>query len=501
MSLLRSARKTGKRVILISDMFLPKDFIERLLKQHGIVDWDALYVSNEVGLRKDSGELYRHVLDREGLSPAETLMVGDNERADVQIPVGLGMPTYHLLRSVETARSLPRLSPLVEDVERDRDLNNQLTMGLLLRRAYSPLFYEKFDPASLFPPTPVSLGYSIVGPLVLGFVHWLAEQASRDGIDRLHFLAREGQDIKLVYDRWVEAFGGGPPSEYLVLSRRATTVPAINSHKDILGIARTNYRASNAASFLNARFGLELSKKRWDEIQRDAGWTPDRQVEVWNGQIKQDVLQLLDAVEADVFTQAAAERPGLQAYLREMGFENSERTAIVDVGYSATVQDRVNLFTQKPVHGYYMMTVTHANTVRDRHGCIVRGCFAEGVKNDRTARAIYLKSFTLEKMLSSNDAQIVRYVPQPNGRPLGIHKPLSTTEQQGNQARADVRKGMLEYAEDAIALRKNLFPAFRPPLVLPEEIFVAFATNLSPAENDVLQTLILDDHYCGQGLV
>jgi predicted HAD superfamily hydrolase len=499
-ALLRSARRTGKRVILISDMFLPKDFLERLLKQHGIVDWDALYVSNDVGVRKDSGELYRRVLEHEGLSPAETLMVGDNERSDVQIPVGLGMPTYHVLRSVEIARSLPRLTPLVEAAERDRDLNNQLTMGLIVQRAYSPLFYDKFDPASLFPPTPNNLGYNVVGPLVLGFVSWLAEQAQRDLIDRLYFLAREGQSIKLAYDRWVDAFGG-PPSEYLVLSRRAATVPAIESHKDILSIARTNYSTNEAKSFLNQRFGLELSRKRWDEIHRQTGWLPTRQLAIGNNQIKQDVLQLLDAVREDIFAQAAVERPSLQAYLHEIGLDRMQRAAIVDVGYSATVQDRVSLLTNRPLHGYYMMTATQAHVVADRHGSLVRGCFAENVKNDLTAPAIHRNSFTLEKLLGSNDGQVVRYVPQGNGRVTGVHRPLGPREQQGNQTRSDIRQGMLEYVDDAIRLRKDLYPAFCPPVHLPQEIFLAFVGALSPAENDVLETLLLDDFYCGHGLL
>jgi predicted HAD superfamily hydrolase len=500
-SLLRAARETGKRVVLISDMFLPKDYLERLLKERGIVDWDALYVSNDVGVRKDSGELYRHVLDREGLSPAELLMVGDNERVDVQIPVGLGMPTHHVLRSVETARMIPRMGPLLADAERDKDLNNQLTMGLLLRRSYSPMFYEKVDPASLFPPTPLNLGYSIVGPLVLGFVRWLAEQACNDGIDRLYFLAREGQNIKLVYDRWREAFGVGPRSEYLVLSRRATTVPAINSRSDILNIARTNFVANTAMSFLDERFGLTLSKKRWNEIERSTDWTPGRQVAVWNGQVKQELLQLLDAVSDDILAQARAERPTLLTYLHEVGLDGAERTAVVDVGYSATVQDRVSTFVNKTIHGYYMMTVGPAHVVADRHGSIVRGCFAEKIKNVRTAPPIYQNSFTLEKMLGCNEGQIVRYVSEGNGHVSGVHRPLSPRERQGNAARSDIRQGMMEYVEDAVQVRNELFPAFCPPLRLPEEIFVTFIDKLSPSEKDLLQTLILDDFYCGQGLL
>jgi FMN phosphatase YigB (HAD superfamily) len=500
-ALLRLAREAGKRVVLISDMFLPKKFIESLLKEHGIVDWDTLYLSNDVGMRKDTGALYRHVLDREKITASQMLMVGDGERSDAQVPVTLKMPTHHLLRPVETARGLPRLNPFVEELEQDKDLNKQLTLGLLLQQAFSPIFHKNFSPADLFVPTASGLGYGVVGPLILGFARWLAEQANRDGIDRLYFLAREGEKLKFVYDRWNAAFGEGPPSEYLVLSRRATTVPAVESREDILNIARPPYAANDARSFLDERFGLTLSEKRWDEIRRQSGWGPKRQVTVIGDEIGADVQQLLDAVEGDILAQSAAERPTLKAYLRQIGLERAERAAIVDIGYSATVQDRVSLFLGKPIHGYYMMTIAPAHAVADRHGSIVRGCFVEGARDCRTAAPIYQNSFTLEKLLGSNDAQVVRYEPQGDGRLAGVFRPLSKAEQKGNQARDEIKAGMLQYADDVIKLRKNLFPAFCPPLKLAEEIFMAFIANLSRSEKAVLQTLILDDFYCGRGLV
>jgi predicted HAD superfamily hydrolase/SAM-dependent methyltransferase len=500
-SLLQAARNAGKRVILLSDMFLPKNFIEALLKEHGITAWDALYLSSDVGLRKDGGGLYKHALERERLAPSQLLMIGDNERSDVQIPSDMGIATYHVLRPIEAARALPRLAPLVEKVEAGKDINDQLTLGLLLRRAYSPVFYEAFDPASLFPAAFPTMGYCIVGPLVLGFVHWLIERARQDKIDRLHFLAREGKAIKLVYDRWVQAVGGGPPSDYLVLSRRAVTVPAIDNHEQILGIARTDYAANTARCFLEERFGLMLSKNRWDEIQQRCGWTPERQVMVAKGQIGNEVLKLLFAVQEDILAQVADERPAVLAYLHDMGFDNGQRAAIVDVGYSATAQDRVCLLTGQRVHGYYMVTLEKAHDVANRYDCIVRGCFAEALHSHQTAMPMYRNGITIEKMLGADEGQIVRYTIHNGGSAVGVHRPLSKAERQGSQARAQIREGMMQYVEDAINLRTNLFPNFQPPLLLPEEVFSAFIAALSPPEKLAMHSLILDDFYCGHGLV
>ena len=64
-SLLQFALGRGKRVVLASDMYLPKHVIESMLAKHGISGWHTLYLSSDIGLRKDSGELYRHILAQE----------------------------------------------------------------------------------------------------------------------------------------------------------------------------------------------------------------------------------------------------------------------------------------------------------------------------------------------------------------------------------------------------------------------------------------------------
>ena len=82
-----------------------------------------------------------------------------------------------------------------------------------------------------------------------------------------------------------------------------------------------------------------------------------------------------------------------------------------------------------------------------------------------------------------------------------MQRPLSNAQREGSQARTDIRQGMLEYTDDAIDVRRNLFPGYRPPLDLPQELFMAFAGRLSASEKALLQSLVLDDYYCGHGLV
>jgi len=92
---IRVARKLQKRVIAISDMYLSRDDMVRLLDCHvGTGCFDAVYVSSEFGCTKHAGSLYQLVAAAEGCDPQEILHVGDNPRADGENAVRLGFRAF-----------------------------------------------------------------------------------------------------------------------------------------------------------------------------------------------------------------------------------------------------------------------------------------------------------------------------------------------------------------------------------------------------------------------
>ena len=195
--LFNHAMLSGKRVVLVSDMFLPCSVVVRMLAENGIAGYQTLYLSSDIGVRKDTGELYRLLLEQEKIAPGELLMVGDNEHSDVQIPVDLGIQVCHVLRPVEIARSLHRFAPILEWARTEGSLDEQLVLGLVATRLFQSVFYEKFDPDVLIPGGPENIGYAVVGPVVLSFCLWLRDQAKTDGIEKLYFLARRASCSKM----------------------------------------------------------------------------------------------------------------------------------------------------------------------------------------------------------------------------------------------------------------------------------------------------------------
>lgn len=502
-ALFQLAKNLGKRVILASDMYLPKLLIENLLKKHGITGWHAFYLSSENGLRKDTGDFYRQLLIDENVSPHEVLIVGDNEQSDVQKPGDFQFRVTHVMRPVELARATPRFEPIIENAcnpdTRD-DLNTQLTLGTIVQANFQPLFYPNFDPAEFVPTTPWSIGFTIAGPLILSFVQWLAKKAANDGMECLYFVAREGQILKMAYDLWTSDDRHAVPSEYLMLSRRAITVPMITNLEDIYQIARTDYAPNPMPDFIFERYGIQLSDEECKTFAQRKLWPHTKKVLVEHGNIDH-LKPLLQALEKRILEQAMDERPALLTYLHSTGLHAARKTAIVDVGYAATTQGYLNRLLQQKIHGYYLITLDTAEKIATTYQVLTQGYYYHFTKPSTTEPVLYRKSFTLEKFFSANDAQIVRYRSSETGEIIPEFRPLSNEEHQSAITRAEIRRGITDFIHQSIKIRNNFVSGFEIPAHIAEMLFLQFMENPSRSERDLMRSIVLDDFYYGHGLV
>lgn len=501
--LYQEALNTKNPVILITDMFLPRKRLEAMLRKHGIHGWKELFISGEVGLRKDEGRLYQYIFAKYELKPSKFLMIGDNERSDIQIPCDLGSLFIHLMRPVELARGLPRLSQIIQAHEQSGDLDAELTLGLIVQKNFSPIHFPSFDPASLIPiVTPYNIGYSLVGPLLVSFAQWLVQQSYTDGISRLYFLSREGKLIKEVFDFWTSGLTSVASSNYLVISRRAASVAAVHNFEDILNIAKTEYYQNTAERFLYFRYGLVLDEARWEEIGQTTGWTRRSLLSVSRyGQVNH-LHSLLKAVEKDILEKASQERSALLRYLDEQGLGRDDCQGVVDIGYSGSIQKYLNRLIQKKVHGYYLMTDARATEVAEVYNVLLRGCFCENALRTPHAPAIYRFSFDIEKLLSTNEPQIEYYSVGVAGQLKANYRELDyQSSEEPYLLREEIRKGALDYARDARQIRQEILPDFQPSTWTARMLIENFLEQTSPKEKELLQKIILDDHYCGRGLV
>lgn len=499
-SLYKDALATGKPVLILSDMFLPRELLESIFHQHGIEGWKGLFVSSEVGLRKDTGKLYEYVFSHYGFSPSEFLMIGDNERADFQIPMDMGAQVISLLRPVELARGLPRFTNLLAAHEHKRDLDADLTLGLVIRKNFLPISYPDFDPYSLVQVTPYNLGYSLIGPLLASFSQWVLETAQADGLERLYFLSREGKPMKAIYDCWTEGLEYAPKSEYLVVSRRAAGLSAITSFDDILSIAKTTYFPNQLENYLHTRYGIRLSDDRWRELAQNLKMERDTLIRVEDRKIDH-LVPLLQAIEGEIMDRVQLERRALLHYLEQENLTHNDRQAVVDVGYGGSVQKYLNQLIPQKVYGYYLMTDERAQRVADMHDVLLRGSFFENVQLTSNMPVMYQYSFDIEKLLSTNEPQIEYYELSPSGNVQGHSRDLLPEELVCADIRNQLLQGALDFTKEAREIRETILPDFQPSRWSAQMLLEAFLGEKSQQEAGLMSQIVLDDHYCGRGLV
>lgn len=80
---MRKCIAQGKRVFLISDMYLSPEIITEMLNRCGVSGYEKLYVSNVYRKGKRTGELFRIVMSENNISHHKMLHIGDSPHGDV----------------------------------------------------------------------------------------------------------------------------------------------------------------------------------------------------------------------------------------------------------------------------------------------------------------------------------------------------------------------------------------------------------------------------------
>ena len=70
-----------KKIILLSDMYLSKVFLEKVLVKNGF-EGAELFLSSDIKKRKKTGHLYEYVIKKLNLEPEVILHIGDNFKSD-----------------------------------------------------------------------------------------------------------------------------------------------------------------------------------------------------------------------------------------------------------------------------------------------------------------------------------------------------------------------------------------------------------------------------------
>lgn len=93
--LLGELRKRGKRIYLLSNA--QTDFTRPEIEMLGLTHYfDGIVLSSEQGCKKPSPAFFRRLLEQYGLEPSESIMIGNDEAADIAGAQSVGMDTLYI---------------------------------------------------------------------------------------------------------------------------------------------------------------------------------------------------------------------------------------------------------------------------------------------------------------------------------------------------------------------------------------------------------------------
>lgn len=324
---LAELRASGAEVALLSDTYLDQAGLTRLLTRAGItMPPDRVFASSVLEASKRTGRMFSVVGGRFGIPASAIRHQGDHPQSDVAIPLLAGVRAELCAAAAPTAQEralhagaaghAPLLRSLVAGAARAARLS-----------AHPPAAHERV----LW-----SVGTSVAGPLLVGFVLWVLCRARMAGETRIHFVARDGQVLKRIAEALLPRLGWDIECRYLLGSRQAWHLPALDGLDEAALSWITEHADQEKLRSLLGR--TELEPEPLAAALARHGLGDPGQLDQPPGQARLAAL-LADAEVADALRAASLRRrEAALGYLRQEGVIGAASAMIVDIGWHGRLQ-------------------------------------------------------------------------------------------------------------------------------------------------------------------
>ena len=189
------AEKLNKKLVFMTDMYLPLEVIRQLMEKNGYHTYEEIILSNEYGLRKGDGTL-QQILS-EHYPDKKIVHVVDNRKADVEKTIAAGIDAVYNPDSHFVFRE-PELENIAGSFYR-AVIQTQMNNGLWDKDLY------------------YSHGYRVGGILAAGYCEFINQIVEKKGIDQILFCSRDCDILYKIYNRFYKK----AETAYIMTSRLA----------------------------------------------------------------------------------------------------------------------------------------------------------------------------------------------------------------------------------------------------------------------------------------
>ena len=303
-------KEEKKKIIICSDMYLGKEYIQEILLHCGYPDFDAIYVSSDYRLSKSDGSLYDLIKKEQGRENTY-IHIGDNVHSDVLQAKKHGFQTipYRNVHSTGKKYRPKDMSSIAASVY-SGIVNCHLHSGLKVYNKY----YE--------------LGFIYGGLLVAGFCRFIHSFSEAHQIQKLIFLSRDGDIIKKAYE--IMFPNANQSLHYGLWSRLASLKMCSKEYRSLFFERLIIHKVDQGFSFKEIFNTMELENVLDDFLSSYGNKYNENDILTKDN--KNDLIQYMEEKWDQICANYEEEINEGKAYYQAM-IGDSRRIAIVDVGW------------------------------------------------------------------------------------------------------------------------------------------------------------------------
>ena len=317
-------KNAGNNIIFISDMYLPKTFLEEILSRHELfTKGDLVFVSGELGKSKSTGSIYKYIRNVLAIKKQDKwIHFGDNYISDVVKAKQNNIKANHVKNGFSHQDNLAIFKGFNID-------------SIFINVSKSIELSFPNDPKYIF-----AAGY--IAPIYVSFLFLLLNQAKRDGIKHLYFLSR---DCLIIFElaKKISQLYPEITFHYLFVSRKSLYFSGLE-HLDTKSMLDM-FGDINAKDFF---YYLELSHLYNSKYQHLSDLTGESLFDfVFNDVHLLNLLKQAWEVQKQL----------CKEYLTQEGLNNSNNIGIVDIRGSRRCQKAINTIlglNNTPIKAYYL---------------------------------------------------------------------------------------------------------------------------------------------------
>lgn len=239
--------ENNETVILISDMYLPKEFIKKLLyKADPILAELPLFLSSDYGVQKTTNKLFLKAYENLDYNYSKWVHHGDNINADGKMPRKLAIET--------DIHKIPKFNKYEKGIIGIKTYDAYLVAAKMAR------FRTEHEN-----DTRVTYAFSYVSLYWVTYINFVIKDAIEKGIECLYFISRDGHHLKRIADKIIAEKHLKIKTKYIYGSRKAWRIPSFINHIDeefFSGFG--NFAAAN--NFEGMLKGLNIDEKAFLDI-------------------------------------------------------------------------------------------------------------------------------------------------------------------------------------------------------------------------------------------